>query len=183
MDTAFSFSNRIGEERLSLPKIFFSAHRLLSPQSQSFNCAKFDASFVWRLEDIGRKSWAMGIIESTAEKWHQLTYEQADPRTRDYPLMGSPTAVILICIFYAVLIKVILARYMEQRKAYNTRLLSLGLNIYLFSTACYFFYGAISIGWFSTYSFFCEPLDRSYSDEALRVSVLNCFCVIWWVNM
>lgn len=112
-------------------------------------------------------------MESYPFSWHNLTYENADPRTRDRFLMGNPAIVIGFCIFYFVLIKVILARYMDSRKAFETRLISLTLNTYLLCTAIYFFYKCCKIGWFTKYSWRCEPLDRSYSDEALEVKWLR----------
>lgn len=58
---------------------------------------------------------------------------------------------------------------MEARKAFETRFVSLALNTYLLGTACYFFYMCCKIGWFTKYSWRCEPIDRSNSEEALEV--------------
>lgn len=111
----------------------------------------------------------MFSLENFSYTWRNLTYSQADPRIRDRLLTGSPLLVILICAFYVFLIKVVLVKFMESRKAFNTRFASLFLNIYLFSTACYVFYMCCKIGWFTKYSWRCEPLDTSNSEEALEV--------------
>lgn len=109
---------------------------------------------------------------SVFEKYLNFGYEDADPRTRDRFLMGSPIPVIAICIFYVILIKVILERFMDKRKAFDTRFVSLALNFYLFLTACYFFFKCFN--WFKNYNWRCEPLDRSNSEEAVEViSPLN----------
>lgn len=104
-----------------------------------------------------------------SEKWHNIFYENADPRTRDFPLMGSPTIIIALEIFYVILIKIILEMFMRDRKPYNIRYVSLVLNSYLFATACYFFYRSCRYGWFTRRNWFCEPLDRSNSEDAIEV--------------
>lgn len=111
----------------------------------------------------------MSSLDSFARKWHNFTYNQGDPRTRDRFLMGSPVIVVVICVFYAILINVLLKKFMENRKPFNTRFISLGLNSYLLATAFYFFYMCCKIGWFTKYSWRCEPLDRSNSEDALEV--------------
>lgn len=135
---------------------------------------KWLASFVSDLGEVGQRSskaQAMSIFSSLLEQWHELVYTRADYRTRDRLLMGSPLPIIAICIFYVYLIKIYLAKFMEWRKAYDTRYVSLALNSYLFATACYFFYNSIVIGWFTKYSWRCEPLDTSDSAEALVVMI------------
>lgn len=112
----------------------------------------------------------MSLIGSFFDKWKELMYDDADPRTRDKFLMGSPLLVIAICCLYAFLIKRIMPKVMDQRKAFNTRWVSLSLNFYLFLTASYFFYKSVKIGWFTKYSWRCEPIDRSNSEEAIEVN-------------
>lgn len=114
------------------------------------------------------------VFEIFSEKWHRWTYTEADPRTRNRPLMGSPSTAVAICIFYVVLIKIILVKVMGTRKAFNTRFLSLALNSYLLATACYFFVKSCSIGWFTKYSWRCEPLDPTSSEDAIEVN----FCKV-----
>lgn len=58
---------------------------------------------------------------------------------------------------------------MEKKKAFDTRFLSLGLNVYLLSTAFYFAYKCIKIGWFWKFDWTCTPIDKSSSQEALEV--------------
>lgn len=85
-------------------------------------------------------------------------------------MMGSPLPIATIGICYVIFIKVFMTRFMESRKAYNTKYLSLTLNTYLFSTACYFFHKASTLAWFAGYNWRCEPLDRSNSPRAIEVS-------------
>lgn len=92
-----------------------------------------------------------------------------DSRTINKLFMDSPLIVIAISLIYLVVINVILPRVMANRKAFDTTNLSLALNTYLFSTACYFFYKCISIGWFTSIKWSCEPIDRSDSDAANEV--------------
>lgn len=111
----------------------------------------------------------MAIVEKFVEKWHEAMYLDADPRSRDKPLMGGPLPLLTICAFYLILIKVIMKKVMDSRKAYETRLMSLALNTYLFLSSCYFFYKSCVIGWFTTYNWWCQPIDRSNSPEAIEV--------------
>lgn len=116
----------------------------------------------------------MASLQNFSRKWNEIMYNEADPRTRDMPLMGSPLPVIIICIFYAILIKVILFKVMDSRKAFNTRFLSLSLNIYLFCVSLYFLYKSSTLAWFNNYNWRCEPIDKSNSSQALEVNEENC---------
>lgn len=108
--------------------------------------------------------------ESLSGKYQELLYNDADPRTRDKPLMGSPLLIIMISISYVVLIKVALVKFMESRKAFDMRFVSLALNLYLFSVSTFFFYKCCVLGWLTTYSWRCEPLDRSNSEIGKEVN-------------
>lgn len=115
----------------------------------------------------------MALLQNFSQKWNEIMYSDADPRTRDMPLMGSPLPVITICIFYAIHIKMILLKVMDSRKAFNTRLLSLSLNIYLFCVSLYFLYKSSLLAWFDNYNWRCEPIDKSNSEQALEVRERN----------
>lgn len=92
-----------------------------------------------------------------------------DARSQDFFLLDSPITVLTISISYVMLIKIFLFNYMEKKQAFNTRLLSLGLNVYLLSTAFYFTSKCIQIGWFWKFDWSCAPIDKSDSEEAMKV--------------
>lgn len=99
-------------------------------------------------------------------------YETADPRVRDKLFMGNPFGVIAVCAFYLIVVKMILPRLMRNRSAFDTTQLSLILNSYLFSTACYFFYKVCKFGIFTKHSWRCEPLDKSPTGVALETALM-----------
>lgn len=94
---------------------------------------------------------------------------EPDWRTADKFLVNKLLVVLSISCGYLCLIKVILPKVMKNRRAFDTERLSLWLNIYLLSTACYFFYKCVMIGWFTTIKWNCEPIDRSTSEASLEV--------------
>jgi elongation of very long chain fatty acids protein 7 len=105
-------------------------------------------------------------MENFIDQWNYFTYDKADPRSREKFLMGSPLSVISISIFYLLFIK-ILTNFMLERKAINIKAFSFSLHVYFLAGNIFFFFEA-GKRWLGGYNWRCEPLDRSYSTEALK---------------
>jgi hypothetical protein len=104
--------------------------------------------------------------------WLSFFYDLADPRTRDRFLMGSPLLFIVVMVFYVRFVKIKLSRWMKTRKAFDVRLATI---IYFSFNNFAHLYLALKGApyWLSKYSWRCEPLDTSSSQEALDVSILQ----------
>jgi elongation of very long chain fatty acids protein 7 len=107
--------------------------------------------------------------KSASEIWNYYFYDQADPRIRDRVFMGSPLLLIAWTWVYLVLV-VFLRKWMRKREAFNIRCASIAYYAYMFVVSCYVFAGVLPY-WIFKYNLRCEPLDRSNSEEALRVSL------------
>lgn len=102
------------------------------------------------------------------ENYIKLIYGAADPRIRDKFLMGNTVPMHLITAIYFVMIVFCLKPIMRDRKALKINLLLQTFNVFLFTTSCFYFY-KFGVLWFTKYNWRCEPLDKSYSREALEV--------------
>jgi GNS1/SUR4 family len=112
------------------------------------------------------------FFEDIAKKWHYYTYEIADPRTRDRPLMGTPIPILVLCSFYVIFNNYILKGIMRNRSPIGIRFASIAYNSYLLSAYLYFSY-KLSYFWFFKYNWRCEPVDQSYSQESLEVNAIK----------
>jgi hypothetical protein len=111
----------------------------------------------------------MELFSLILDFWYKITYDSADPRIRDRFLMGSPIP-ILTFTFCNYLILSLLTRIMSRKKeGFKLEKLSLAISCYIWIGNCYFFYKSSVLGWFSTYNWYCEPVDRSYSNRALEI--------------
>lgn len=111
------------------------------------------------------QSLAMNSSKSLLE-YYELFYEYADPRIRDYPLMGYPHWVVISFGFYLILATFILPRYMKHRKPIDLSQYTIYLDGILLSTA-FFYFMLGCYGWFFLYDWFCQPIDSSDSWTAI----------------
>jgi len=109
------------------------------------------------------------------EGWRDLMDNKSDPRTRDWLLMSSPFPTIAISLTYAYCVKVLGPKLMEDRKPFKLREVLIVYNFIQVVFSSWLFYEACVAGWFSGYSFTCQPVDYSRSPEALRMAS-GC----WW---
>ncbi|KAG5667628.1 hypothetical protein PVAND_015602 [Polypedilum vanderplanki] len=70
--------------------------------------------------------------------YHELFYEKADPRIRDFPLMGNPAAIVIIYGCYAIFFKFFMPRIMQDRKPVDVRKFVFLLHIVLFCNCAFF---------------------------------------------
>ncbi|KAL9897728.1 ELOVL fatty acid elongase 7 isoform 1-T2 [Glossina fuscipes fuscipes] len=117
----------------------------------------------------------MDYISSIYDYWRDLMENKADPRTKDYPLMSSPFPTIAICLSYAYFVKVLGPKLMENRKPFQLRTVLVVYNFAQVLFSAWLFYEASLNGWLNGYNFRCEPVDYSYTPEALRTA-RGC----WW---
>lgn len=99
----------------------------------------------------------------------------SDPRVKNWFLMSSPFPTLIMCTLYVLTVKKIGPWLMRDRKPFELRKILIVYNFFqvLFST--WIFYEAWDCGWGNTYSLGCEPLDKSTTPLAMRVSLLSAF--------
>lgn len=100
---------------------------------------------------------------------------KSDPRVKDWPLMSGPGPTLAICLTYAFVVKYLGPKLMEKRKPFQLRKTLIIYNFLQVVFSTWLFYEAIIAGWFTTYSFRCQPVDYSNSPKALRTA-----CGCWW---
>ncbi|ENN70437.1 hypothetical protein HUJ04_002064 [Dendroctonus ponderosae] len=92
-----------------------------------------------------------------------------DPWTKDWFLVGSAGKLALILIAYLLFCMKIGPSFMKDRKPFKlTRTIQL-YNIFQVFANAYLVYEGIQSGWFTKYSFKCEPVDYSESESAHRM--------------
>ncbi|XP_059059691.1 elongation of very long chain fatty acids protein 7-like [Achroia grisella] len=114
-------------------------------------------------------------MEAIFRKYHEVFYEKADPRCKDWPLMSSPWSIVTIIVTYLIIIKLILPMHMKDKKPYNLRLVMKWYNIIQILANAVVSWGILTSGWTTTYHFGCMLPDYSMNPEALRM-----LRFLWW---
>lgn len=89
--------------------------------------------------------------------------------------MSGPGPTFLICITYALIVTKIGPKLMEGRKPFELKRTLIVYNAFQVLFSIWLFSEAIHAGWFTTYSFRCQPVDYSNSPHALRTAA-----ACWW---
>lgn len=115
------------------------------------------------------------ILQKISEGYNDIMQNKSDPRVNDWPMMSGPLPTILICATYALIVTKIGPKLMENRKPFELKKTLIIYNALQVIFSAWLFSEAIHAGWFTTYSFKCQPVDYSYSPHALRTAS-GC----WW---
>ncbi|KAF6217382.1 hypothetical protein GE061_001737 [Apolygus lucorum] len=116
-----------------------------------------------------------GVIGAIVDGYHDILENYSDPRVKDWALMSSPLPTLAICLTYAFVVKIAGPKFMETRKPFELQKTLIVYNAFQVIFSAFLFREALHAGWFSTYSFRCQPVDYSNSEHALRVAG-GC----WW---
>lgn len=101
--------------------------------------------------------------------WHEVNTNYSDPRTSELPLMETPWPSIIICTIYFIFVANG-KRIMKNREAMDLRSVLIVYNFSLVLLSLYLVYEFCAGGWFTTYSFGCQPVDFSFSNKAVRMA-------------
>ncbi|KAG8252572.1 elongation of very long chain fatty acids protein-like [Homalodisca vitripennis] len=115
------------------------------------------------------------VVNYVVDFYTDIMENKSDPRVKDWPLMSGPGPTLLICLTYAFIVKVVGPKFMEKRKPYQLRKTLIVYNLIQVILSAWLFYESIIAGWFTTYSFRCQPVDYSNTPKALRTAG-GC----WW---
>lgn len=115
---------------------------------------------------------------SQVEKVFSAFYDNADPRLRDWPLMGSPVPIISIYLIYVLVILKILPKFMENRKPLDYKKFMLIVDMILCARSSYFTYLGIEAWFFYAYSWRCQPKFTDPNIAQSHKEVLNCYLFV-----
>lgn len=102
----------------------------------------------------------------------------ADPRTKDFPLIGNPTLVLSLIAGYLYVVKIWGPRWMEDRKAYDLKYLIMAYNACMVLLNCFFLWKFLSHSYLGGgYSWICQGVD--FHDPNSVPIVTYC----WWYFM
>uniref|UniRef100_A0A1B6KPQ9 Elongation of very long chain fatty acids protein n=1 Tax=Graphocephala atropunctata TaxID=36148 RepID=A0A1B6KPQ9_9HEMI len=115
------------------------------------------------------------VVNYVVDFYTDIMENKSDPRVKDWPLMSGPGPTLLICLTYAFIVKVAGPKFMEKRKPYQLRKTLIVYNMIQVVLSAWLFYESLAAGWFTTYSFRCQPVDYSNTPKAIRTAG-GC----WW---
>lgn len=97
---------------------------------------------------------------------HERYVHLADPRTRSWPLMGSPLPIVALLSFYLLFALHLGPRLMQNRQPFNIRRLVVAYNVAMVCMSLYFIYVSVEYAKLrSEGSLLCWPSDPRPSDE------------------
>ncbi|XP_076440354.1 very long chain fatty acid elongase 7-like isoform X2 [Babylonia areolata] len=100
--------------------------------------------------------------------------ENADPRVAGWFLMDSPLPSFVICLAYFIFVA-LGPSIMKDRKPIEMRRVLVVYNIAMVGMSTFCFVEFLLSGWLAGYTLGCQPVDYSYSPQALRMAR-----VCWW---
>lgn len=95
-----------------------------------------------------------------------------DPRVNDWPMMDSPFPTICICLFYAFFNKILMPKFMANRRPYDLRNTLIAYNLFQTVFSAWIFYEVSKIVEFA------HHLPKSSKQEKPTVQMLFCFCTV-----
>ncbi|KAG7196570.1 hypothetical protein KM043_016505 [Ampulex compressa] len=107
---------------------------------------------------------------SVVHFYHFIFHDLADSRTTDWFLMSSPMPGTTILIGYLYFVLSWGPKHMEHKKPYQLKNILVLYNFLQVLLSTWLFYEGLDGAWLRKYSWKCEPVDFSYSQEALRVA-------------
>ncbi|XP_059061442.1 elongation of very long chain fatty acids protein 7-like [Achroia grisella] len=115
------------------------------------------------MAEIIRKSW---------QGYNYVFDELADSRTKSWFLIAKPYEGILLLGLYLMIVFKWGPQWMKNRPAYNIEKLLIVYNAFQVIACSYIFYNGLILGWARDYQWFCEPVDYSNDERALRIATV-----------
>ena len=110
------------------------------------------------------------IIRQLIEGYNYINENLADPRTKDYLMIGTPWPCIALLGFYIYFIYNFGPRLMERRQPFKLDRILQIYNLSQILINATIFYKALELAWLRDYSYFCEPVDYSYTPKAIEIT-------------
>ncbi|XP_076334319.1 very long chain fatty acid elongase 7-like isoform X2 [Tachypleus tridentatus] len=102
--------------------------------------------------------------------WYDWIMSKEDPRTSDWPLLGSPFPMLSIIASYVYFVKVIGPAWMKNKKPYSVERVVIVYNIVqVILSAFFFFYGGRMTYLSTKYSWLCQPISYATDPETMTI--------------
>ncbi|CAH0627412.1 unnamed protein product [Chrysodeixis includens] len=111
-----------------------------------------------------------GIINGINGTYHYLNYDLADKRTNFYPLMASPSLIMLIVTVYLKFCTDYGPRFMKNRPAYTLKYPIMLYNIFQVVLSIVLVKAGVRYLFSKEYSFFCDPITDSMDDRYVETA-------------
>uniref|UniRef100_A0A0A9VVC6 Elongation of very long chain fatty acids protein n=1 Tax=Lygus hesperus TaxID=30085 RepID=A0A0A9VVC6_LYGHE len=103
----------------------------------------------------------MSFVWSALDAFHELLDTHGDPRMKGYPLMDTPWPTFALMVTYIFGVKYFGPKLMEKRKPFELKRVLIFYNLVEIVISIVALYEAYVVGWFTHYSWRCQPIDRS----------------------
>ncbi|XP_066599195.1 very long chain fatty acid elongase 7-like [Prorops nasuta] len=110
------------------------------------------------------------VIRAFLRGYRYLNEDVADPRTKDWFLIGSPVPGIFLLAFYLYFVQKLGPRLMASRPPFKLERIMQMYNVTQIVLSAYLLFKALQLGWWSDYSYVCEPVDFSDTPRAVEVA-------------
>ena len=91
--------------------------------------------------------------------YYDYLWSLRDKRVDNWPLMQSFVPTLVLSSSYLIICLFIGPQFMKNRQPYEFKNLIQGYNIVQVLLSAYIFYEGCATGWFSHYSWVCQPLE------------------------
>ncbi|XP_044754503.1 elongation of very long chain fatty acids protein [Coccinella septempunctata] len=102
--------------------------------------------------------------------YHYVFEELADPRVKDWLLMKNPSGILTITAAYLYFIFILGPRYMKNKEPFNLKYVLIVYNFLQMLLSIYITVETLDNSWLKNYSLRCQPVDYSWTPDALRVA-------------
>lgn len=113
----------------------------------------------------------MEYLVNIYKKYCDFLENYSDKRTTKWLIMDSPFPTLIITMLYVLIVKVMIPKYMKNRKEFCIKNCLQVYNIWHFSVNVSFFYLSSSLTYLAGYNWRCEPLDTSITGKPLMVII------------
>ncbi|XP_055933131.1 elongation of very long chain fatty acids protein 1-like isoform X1 [Argiope bruennichi] len=111
-------------------------------------------------------------------QYYQDFLDSGDPRVASWPMMDNPMKGLTLVVMYLGFVKVVGPAWMRDQKPYNLRGPMIIYNFLLVAISAWIFINMGMLGWFTKYSWRCEPIDYSYNPDAIRMAEIGWYFYI-----
>ena len=91
------------------------------------------------------------LTKDPDEDWNKIVYR--------WPMVTSPTPVLISCLTYIVLVKFVGPVYMKEREPFRVKSLIIAYNFTMIGVNLWLFKEYGRLGWFANYSWTCQLFD------------------------
>nr|FAA01262.1 TPA: elongation of very long chain fatty acids protein 4 [Ladona fulva] len=106
----------------------------------------------------------------TRMDYDNVVTKLGDPKTRHFPLMGSPLPLALLTMVYLIFVTAVGPFLMASRKALSLKKPIFVVNVLQVLVNVWIVWEMGDCGWFGNYTFWCQPMDDTMGPTALRMA-------------